>query len=761
MKGYWHFTAISVAIGFLSLYFNSYWALGSLLIWLFYLYYSERLGKVTIILSLAFTLFFITYIPIIDDEAVENYPPEANQLTGRIIGNINATSEKIDFILHDNSSETKLLVFYFPDKEEYNPIENHPDIKHGATCVIHGKIELPDRSRNPGQFDYRNYLLTKGITHQIIVDSLAEVQCEGSSFLNRIFMTRKFLLKHVEKNVSKETAAWLSALVLGNDSLLNEETVELFQRWSLSHILAISGLHVGLVVAFIYFLLIKLNLFTKEKAEWIMILFLPVYALIAGGEPSVWRASTMVLIFILLSKSKLNFSGTDILSIVFILLIFFDKYIVYHVGFQLSFIVTFGIILSKKWIFTSSSSLLQVLKISFVAQMMILPLQLAYFSTFQPLSILLNVIIVPYFSFIVIPLMFLLLIFSPFSVVTSVFDAVFIQVHQQVLYFVEWIDRVLNFPWIIGPLPVLLALLYYFLFFIFMNKLQKEQLKQAFKYGFGITVLIMCFAIRPYLSPVGTITMLDIGQGDAFVMELPYRKAVIFIDAGARFTFEDMEPTDNVYKQVIKPYLYSRGISHVDALFLTHEDIDHVGSVSYMIEELNIEKIVTSNIYELSDETKLFWKKNDIELLQVERNDNLMIGDQSIHVLAPYKNNGSANENSLVLHTNLGGKDWLFTGDIGVDEEKEILRTYPNLTVDILKVAHHGSNTSTDRKFVNQLKPAYGLISVGETNSYGHPNPVVIETLQSGEVHVLRTDLDGAVQFRFKNGDGSFYKFLP
>src|SRR5699024_437655 len=160
-------------------------------------------------------------------------------------------------------------------------------------------------------------------------------------------------------------------------------------------------------------LLTKLNLLTKEKAQWLLIFFLPFYAVIAGGEPSVWRASLMVLLFLLISKLNIKFSVTDVLSFIFIILIAMDKYIVYDIGFQLSFSVTLGLLLSKNWLSQTNVSLFSILKISFVSQLVILPLQIAYFSNFQPLSILLNVIVVPYFSLFVIPLMFFIFLLSP------------------------------------------------------------------------------------------------------------------------------------------------------------------------------------------------------------------------------------------------------------------------------------------------------------------------------------------------------------
>src|SRR5699024_6793941 len=356
-----------------------------------------------------------------------------------------------------------------------------------------------------------------GITPQIILQSFDDIECHGGSRLNQIFTLRDNLLNYVNDKYSKKTSSWLNALVLGDDSFISEQTVDLFQRWNLSHILAISGLHVGLVVALLYFLLIKLNILTKEKTKLIMIFFLPLYALLAGGEPSVWRASLSIMTFIILNKAKLKFNYTDVLSIVFLLFILFDIYIVYHVVFQFSFIVTFALILSKNWIAQSNSSIFQLLQISFVSQMMILPLQLSYFSTFQPLSILLNVIVVPYFSIFVIPLMFIFLFLSPFPVSIVIFlDYFFVHIHSIFIHLVTLIDKHADYPWIIGNMPIVATVLYYVLFFMLMKYLQSANHPKAFTYGCSISLLIVCLAFRPYLSPIGTVTMLDIGQGDAF-----------------------------------------------------------------------------------------------------------------------------------------------------------------------------------------------------------------------------------------------------
>src|SRR5699024_948132 len=138
--------------------------------------------------------------------------------------------------------------------------------------------------------------------------------------------------------------------------------------WGLSHLLAISGLHVGIIIAIIYFMLIRLFGVTREHASIIVLLFLPVYALLAGGQPSVWRASLMTIFIILFSTKTIKISRTDVISIVFLLLLLMNKFIIYHVGFQFSFAVTFGLILSAKWFKTAKSRIETILQISFIAQ---------------------------------------------------------------------------------------------------------------------------------------------------------------------------------------------------------------------------------------------------------------------------------------------------------------------------------------------------------------------------------------------------------
>lgn len=760
MKGYWHFVAISTATAILARIYNSYWLAVVFVLWLCYLFYVKRLRKLPLLVSLATFIIMLWWQPVHILESVDPGESENTMLIGKVTRPPITSEQKIEFTLQDNETHQTFIINYFPNHHDAidQPLKTEK-IKHGAICQVTGQLQKPQSSRNPGQFDYQNYLLTQGISSQMIIHSMDDIMCEGRSLRHPLYVLRTTFQNLIVEKLSPQTSAWLNALVLGDRTLLNEDVVSLFQKWGMSHVLAISGLHIGLIVSLIYFVLVKFNMMTIEKAQLVLILFLPLYAMIAGGQPSVWRASLMVLLFLIIRKFNMHYSTTDILSIVFMILVIYDPNIVFHIGFQMSFIVTFSLLLSKTWLDQTSSRFFQMLKISFVAQMVILPIQFMHFYTFQPLSIILNTVVVPYFSVFVIPLMFMLLMLSFLpSFLIRPFDLIFSFVHDRVIILIEKVDHFADHPFVFGEFPLIFILIYYAVFFLQMYQAERRKRQKAFLYGALLTLIIATVAIRPYFSPVGTVTMLDIGQGDAIVIELPYRKGVFMIDAGSRVTFDEAL-SDREYEQIIKPYLDYRGIQKIDVVFVSHEHIDHMGSIPFMLKDKHIEEFIVSEYYDLDNLVGEHMVTSDVQLTRVKLDDAILRNGHTFHVLSPDKSRG-ANENSLVLQTIFGGEHWLFTGDIYQNNEQFIINRYETLQVDVLKVAHHGSDTSTSKAFIDHIQPNVALISVGN-NFYGHPNESVIDRLEMAESIVLRTDENGAIQYRFRNNRGTFFKYLP
>lgn len=728
--------------------------LGSFL-WLLYLFGRRKIDVFCAVGVLLVSILMWVQIPSSDlsnGEVTEK--TGTTEMTGKITGHVTANTQKVEFVLLDKAKQRHLITYFVEDGEDIRSFIPST----GAHCQFTADKQIPPRAKNPHQFDYQQYLWKKGISSQFILSEVEQLHCTPPSWQAVIFNLRTVMMSRMEGSLQPDTYAWLFALVFGDDSRLDEELIDTFQRWGLSHLLAISGLHVGIIVGLIYVVLIRFSVVTKETAQTVVMLFLPAYAVIAGGQPSVWRASLMVAFVVFFAKLKWKVSLADMISFVFLLLLFLNPYFIYHIGFQLSFAVTFSLILSGKWLSQSSSKTGILLQISFVSQMAILPLQLYYFHLFQPLSILLNLLIVPYFSLFVIPAMFVFLLLSPIpGPFILMLETLFHLLHDQAIAFIMLVDRYLDYPFIIGELTMYYLIVYYVIFFVMMIAVERQRLKKAFQYGCLLSFYIIFLAIRPYLSPYGVVTMLDIGQGDAFVIELPYRKGVFFVDAGAHFSFTDFKPTDRIYRQVIRPYLYGQGIQKIDVIFLSHEDLDHDGSVPYILEDFPVDEIIVSEWYEPDEQPSDNWLRKQY---QAVFHETISRKGQLFQVVSPYRKTDSANENSLVLYTELGGLKWIFTGDAGKETEQLIMKHYPDLTVDVLKVGHHGSNTSTDPAFAEKASGGIAFISVGEQNRYGHPTKEVISTLEDAGLEIYRTDENGAVQVYFKGDEHWILPFL-
>lgn len=759
MKNNWYILAFGVVCSIVSIMTDQYWLFALYVCWLYYLFTYKKISQMMLLLAVVIPLFFHFYIPSMDN-IMENENDQHTSFRGKITSEVKKTEKTIQFHFKDNTFKTTYAVIHFLDDSLDVTIPSF--IQYGATCSLKGEVDTTKQATNPHQFDFASYLQKQGIDGQVILTSLQDISCkEEKSVKHALYKIRSDLLERSAEKLSPATVTWLHALVLGDKSELDKPLIQLFQRWGLSHILAISGLHVGIIVGLIYFIFVRFSITTKEKAQFIIMLFLPSYAILAGSEPSVLRASFMIVVVLLFQRYHIRYQYADVMSIIFLLLILYDPYIVYHIGFQFSFAVTFGLLLSHQIIRETSSNLKRMIQISFISQMVILPLQLYYFSIFDPLSILVNVIVVPYFSLFVIPVMFFLFLMLPLpTILLEPMDRLFSFIHVYFLQGLAFVDKHLHHPFIIGKFPFFYFMMYYVIFVLLMIYYEKQAWKKSFQYGALLTCLIIFLAIRPYVSPEGKVTMLDIGQGDAIIIELPYRKGVFFIDAGASFAFHDMEPTSKVYEQVIRPYLLGEGIWHIDAIFMTHEHLDHHGSVPLIVDDFPTDEIIISSYFDRTDPilNELIDKNENVKV--VPFNASLVRNGQAFKIVSPEHDQKDANENSLAFYTEIGGLRWLFTGDIGKGTEEAILQNFPQLMIDVLKVAHHGSDTSTSEQLLIQTKPQAAWIGVGRNNRYHHPKEEVLSSLEQANISIYRTDEVGAIQYKFTNDSGKMETFL-
>nr|WP_275581481.1 DNA internalization-related competence protein ComEC/Rec2 [Amphibacillus cookii] len=727
-------------------------------VWLILLTYwtqTKRLPILGCISLIGVTLFFFQYYryPMDDLELTDG---DQLTITGKIINIESESAQYRSFWLRTHSDKVKVVDF-----------SNHPPdtFNVGATCQIVGTVERFEEATNPGQFNYSHYLENQGISYQLYADSHQPIQCEGNDAIGSITMLRKRILEKIDLSLKNDTMAiWMKSLVLGERSAIEDTYLQLFQRWHLTHLLSISGLHVCLLIGLLYGLCNRLIGITKETTYFILLVLLSFYPLLAGGSPSVWRACIVGILNLLSWLFHRRIQPIDFLSISFILLLLLQPAWMYHIGFQFSFIITFSLLLSAKILSMIKGKIVKAIFITILSMVVILPLQIHYFYVFNPMSLLINTIVSWYFAVFFIPSMFITFIsIFVFPFLLPLFTFFITIVHDLFLNILLFADQYLYKPLIIGEFPSIYMVAFYVSFYYFLNQFEKQNFKKVLSSLLSIILIIASLLVRPYLNPYGKVTMLDIGQADALVIQLPHKKGVILYDVGGSFTSDFSSSSDRLYQQVIKPYLFYEGISKIDAIIISHEDHDHLGSLAYLIEDFTVGHLITSQYLQFPKELKDKLDRDQIEHQIIRPRQAFDIAGQAFVSLGPTRDWLDRNDNSLVLYTKFADTDWLLTGDISEKVEIDLIHQYPSLEIDILSVAHHGSATSSGLLFLEGLNVKTALISAGRNNRFQHPHDDVIERLFDLGVKIYRTDHHGAVQFIYheKQSSGTFLPFLP
>lgn len=673
----------------------------------------------------------------------------AESLSGKV-SQVEIKKDQTSFILlTENKQQVKVSAFQEAERTYLNKY-----LKNKMICHMDVQVADVFEPTNPGQFNYPKYLYESKITSTYHFTDLTTLQCQTSYLAGFSFSNiRNNLISFVLNKHTDYTSGWIIALLLGETSYLEKETLSLFRKWNIAHLLAISGFHTGIILLVSYYIMSRIFKVSREVSQLSLIIILIVFLFLAGAAPSVMRASFMAILFIFNQKLKVKTLPTDIISFVFIVLLLFNPNLIYHIGFQFSFAVTFSLLLSHKLLKQSKSRLYQSFQISFISAFSILPIQLLYFSTFHPLSIFVNLMIVPYFS-IVIPLMLILLLLTLLpQAILHLVTYPFELIHGFIINQIHKLSDLFNEMFVVGELSLSLVLIYYFFFYFFLHFLENKQKARSLISSVGFILIILYFNHQAEFTQQGNVTMLDIDQADALVIELPRQTGVFLIDLGALFSFETFEPTEKVYEQIIKPYLYHQGIYQIDAIFLTHDDLDHTGSLKFLVEDFKVKELIISEFHPINQELAHLINENKIHLTQITEAVSLNRKGQLFHVLSPIKDKGDSNENSLVIHSKFGSQNFLFTGDASKKIEKELLERYPTLEVDVLKVGHHGSNTSTDPLFLKETKVKVGLISAGRKSRYGHPTKEVLEALLNENIRVFQTPKHGAVRYYYPESE--------
>ncbi|RDI44031.1 DNA internalization-related competence protein ComEC/Rec2 [Falsibacillus pallidus] len=634
-------------------------------------------------------------------------------------------------------------------------------------CPVSGRLESPSVHRNFNSFDYHSYLETKKI-HWILVPEKIELRScvKKSSFNGYILSWRSYLLNQIDTHFSAHSSMYIKALLLGERGAIPDDLLQTFRQLGIVHLLAISGLHVGLIAAGTYIVLLRTG-FSREWSMLILAAALPIYGFLTGGNPPVMRAVVLFL-FLLLSKSFPRIMSTlDSISAAALLFMALNPYLLFDIGFQLSYAVCFSLGLSKG-IFkrTAGKFFGEMLAVTAVCQSTSIPIILYHFYEISLAGYLANSFFVPLFSVLIIPISMLLFLLSfiPHFPIRGL-DVLFSS-------FIEYMERAadqmakLPFAVLTSGKPNSVELVIILLaVFIALFLLESGNWKS---YCVFTILLFSVLKLLPYISPFGSITFIDIGQGDSILIDLPFRKGVYLIDTGGQISFpkdewQQRDQSFSIAEDILSPYLKSKGITKLDGLILTHSDNDHIGAALKLLDEVRVKKIfISPHSWEKPIMMEIVKKadKKGIPIVEITNIYELYASGASFTIIPPEDEVYEGNDDSLILFARAGGKTWLFTGDLEKKGEKELMKRY-HLQADILKIGHHGSKTSTSEEFLEEVEPSVAVISVGKDNRYGHPSQEVLERLKERGVKIWRTDRDGAVEFRFYGKHGTFTSVIP
>lgn len=667
-------------------------------------------SKIILLFKICFliVLFFYCFYFFKQKNNLSKYSSNDTTIYGHIT-KIEVKDNKLTLII--KAKENVLVNYYFNEL---------PDLNIGDYVTVSGKFELPNKRRNFNLFDYRNYLLTKKIYYIVKADTIKKIK-ENKNILYTI---KQNIINRIEKIPHN---GYLKAFIIGDNSSIESSSLDSFRQNGVSHLLAISGMHVSLITMLLLKILNKIN--KKEKFNEILVmLFLVFYMFIVSFSVSIIRASLMFIFAKTFKMLKFKSSKIDVFLLTLVVTLFINPFYLLSISFWFSYIVSLYLIVFGN---NKGGYIKKLFNTSLIAFLASIPIQINNFFSINILSVLFNMLFVPFFSFVLFP--FTLLTFL-FPILINILSFLIIIFEKMSLF-----CSTINFLKIdLSYIPIYGVILYYLIITLFLYSKKKV-------YLLTLVIIIFLHYHIIYFRPYTTITMIDVGQGDSILISLKKNKGNILIDTGGI-----MNSSYSIAKQTIIPYLKSVGIKKLDYLILSHGDFDHSGETVNLINNFKVDKVIFNSDAYNDLEKSIVDVLNKKKIKYYKGLEELDIDNTKLYFLNTdiYDNE---NDNSNVLYTNIDGIKLLFMGDAGVTKEKDILKYYDILNIDILKVGHHGSNTSSSIEFINSINPKYSLISVGKNNRYGHPKDSVLDTLSNSKIY--RTDLDGSVEIKL-NKDG-------
>lgn len=655
------------------------------------------------------------------------YSGDETTITGKITNySINGNKLKINI----KNKEEIIATYYIETQEELAYLKENIGI--GKTLTVKGSLRKPLNNTIPNTFNYKKYLYNNKIYYLLDVDSY--IIKNDNNFVEK---AKDYLIKRAYNSQNNE---YLLMLVLGDKALISTDTYNTYQNNGTSHLLAVSGSHITVILLVLSFFLKKL----KEIPKLIIIsLILLFFAFVTNNASAVNRAIYFFIINRINKLGNLKLSNIQVLFITAFLLLLLDPFTIYDLGFIYSFCISFGIIYYSDKL--NGNLFIATLKVSIIAFLFSLPISSYINFELNISSILINLIFVPWISYIVFPISIITFIFPIFNPILSILLSI-----TNVLNNIgEFISIFINVP----KMPLVVAIILFILLLLAKNNK---------KYLYVILIILGLIKLSPLINSSYEVYFLDINQGDSAIIITPHKRDVVMIDTGGKITYEveDWKKGNKSYNlsdNTIK-FLKSKGITTIDYLITTHGDYDHLGEAQNIVNKLSVKNVIFNNDAYNTLELELIDVLNAKNIKYYQNIKTLSITNNTIYFLNDYLYDNE-NDNSNVLYLSIYDKKFLFMGDAGINVEEDLMNKYNLENITVLKVGHHGSKTSSSKNFIDYVNPLISIISVGRNNRYNHPSTEVLANLSNRIIY--RTDIDGTIKFNIKKNKFAIKTYEP
>lgn len=705
--------------------------------------------------------FFNAYFRTANSDDLVQFARQNVTIEGQIVSIPNSNGKgKTKFFfktetLNGENIKGKTLITYTGNEE----------LKIGNYYQAKGKLRTPFKASNPSQFDYGKYLRNFNTYTVFYTDEITPAEKTPTikwKFLQNLNNLRDKIINVHSEYLKSPNLEILGGIVFGDDAIAPPDYIKAsFINSGLLHILAASGMNVAFIYGFWVFFMRRIRAPFKITVLSGMVLVI-FYTMMTGMGASVLRAALMLLLILAGKLIDRDAHTISLLSFVATILLIYNPAYINDVGFQLSFIVTFGLLTTANIIFDKYKDskipdfLIGAILIPVVAQIWVAPIQMFYFNTFSTYSIFANILSMPFLSVISFGgfVSSIIAMFAPLTdKICMLFDLILNYV-LNILVFISNFFAQLPHSLCTTRHPNIIQIFIYYGIIL--------SITLGIKTGFNKKLKIFCLALLTLLlisfiqipSNNLEVIVFDVQNADCFLIKTPENKYFI-IDTG-KSGYKGSKAQAN---SIIIKYLKDRGIKNIEALIITHFDNDHSGGAVDIMKNSKVKQVYINSYNDKSTTSKIIYdalEKNQIPN-KIPQNNSSIYKENDLNIQTYQAKTDKENDNSIITLLSYRNFDMLFMGDAGTKAFDQLKSDIPT-NIEILKVGHHGGLNTVNKEMLEHIKPETSIISTG-INSFGHPYKGTIDTLR--ETNIYRTDRHNSIKIKTDGNEYTIYTFNP